>query len=77
MLRIRRPYWNSALVNDEMMRYNGHAVDAGRYMPRLTHRKVVKPMVEMFVVVFAAMTFVVALITLTVFIVDVIDRKKK
>ena len=58
------------------MRYNRLVVDAGRYMPRLTHWKVVKPMVEMFLVVFAAMTFVVALISLTVFIIDVINRKK-
>jgi len=34
-------------------------------------------MVEMFLIVFASMTFVVALISLVVFIVDVITRNKK
>jgi len=34
-------------------------------------------MVEMFLVVFAAMTFVVVLISLIVFIIDVIVHKKK
>ena len=34
-------------------------------------------MVEMFLIVFASMTFVVALISLVVFIVDIITRKKK
>jgi len=33
-------------------------------------------MVEMFLVVFAAMTFVVVLISLIVFIIDIIIRKK-
>ena len=33
-------------------------------------------MVEMFLVVFAAMTFVVVLISLIIFIIDVIIRKK-
>jgi len=33
--------------------------------------------VEMFLIVFASMTFVVALISLVVFIVDVITRNKK
>ena len=47
------------------------------YRTKLIHRKVGCPMVEMFLVVFAAMSFVVALITLIVFIIDVINRKKK
>jgi len=32
-----------AIVNNRMMRYNGHTVEAGRYIPRLIHRKVVMP----------------------------------
>jgi len=34
-------------------------------------------MVEMFLIVFASMTFVVALISLVVFIVDIITRNRK
>jgi len=34
-------------------------------------------MVEIFLIVFASMTFVVALISLIVFIVDIITRNKK
>ena len=34
-------------------------------------------MVEVFLIVFASMTFIVALISLVVFIVDVITRNKK
>jgi len=44
---------------------------------RLIRRKAVRLTMEMFLIVFAAMTFVVAIISLIVFIVDVITRNKK